>query len=63
MAIQANGDKIRKMDVVHIFIRMDNGIKEVGLKIRNKEKEVTDIEIQMFMMEYGKMIEDMDKVQ
>jgi|JI10StandDraft_1071094.scaffolds.fasta_scaffold207220_1 hypothetical protein len=45
MAIQANGDKIRKMDVVHIFIRMDNGIKEVGLKIRNKEKEVTDIEI------------------
>ena len=45
MVIQVNGDKIKKMDVVHIFIRMDNGIKEVGLKIRNKEKEVTDIEI------------------
>jgi hypothetical protein len=30
MVILVIGDKIKKMDVVHIFILMDNDIKEVG---------------------------------
>jgi hypothetical protein len=45
MVILVIGEKIKKMDVVHIFIPTGKDIKEVGLKIRRKEKEAIDIEI------------------
>lgn len=62
MDILENGSRIKRMDVVLTFILTGRDMKVVGLKIKNKEKGLIDIGMVMYMMGYGKMIEDMDKV-
>jgi hypothetical protein len=58
MVIQVNGNKIKKMVKDSIYILMVKNIKVGGLKIKKKEEEFIDIEMEMFMMEVGKMIGD-----
>lgn len=58
-----SGNKIKKMAEVHIYTQMVKDTKEVGWKIKNKEKVFIDIETVMCMMAIGRMIEGMDKEQ
>jgi hypothetical protein len=63
MGIRENGNKIRKMEKVSIYILMGKNMRVVGLRIKKKGKEYIDIEMEMFMMEVGKMIGDKVKEQ
>ena len=45
MVILEIGNKTKKMEKVHIFIRMDKNIKANGQKIKNLDKETITIKM------------------
>lgn len=63
MVILGNGDKIKRMEGVHIFIQMEKDMKAAGSKTKKKAKAYIDIEMGMLMMETGRMTDAKERVQ
>lgn len=61
MVTRENGNKTRKMVEDLIFTQTARDIKVVGPKTKNREREFIDIEMEICMMEIGKMTGDKGK--
>ena len=58
MGIQESGNKIKNMEKVLTYTLISKDTKDSGLKIRKTAREYINIEMEMNIMEIGKMIED-----
>jgi hypothetical protein len=51
--IKVNGLKIENQDLVFILMLINKNIKEIGLMVRNMEKELITIKMEIFILANG----------